>query len=306
MIAYILLILGVACAAVGGEFFVRGTVGLAQWARVSPGVIGATVAAFATSAPELSVAVNSSIAGVPQLTLGDVLGSNVANVALVLAIALSISGMQVARDAVKRDFPVAVLVPIVTALLCLDGLISRFDGLVLLALFAAWIAATVAEARKQRSETAAVVGASGGWRAGLFGGAGLTLLILAGRLIVAGASEIAAAWGVSEFLIGATVVAIGTSTPELATAVISKLRGHDEVGLGTVLGSNIFNGLWVVSIAALITPIAVDLRAVATALTTGLVALLITYPLRGGYIGRRRGVLLLALYAVYLVAVTIR
>jgi len=132
---YVALISGVVCAGIGGELFVRGAVGLAHWARVSPGIIGATVAAFATSSPELSVAISSAMAGDPQIALGDALGSNVVNVALILALALMISGIQSSRGSVKRDFSVALLIPIVTGVLFFDGELSRFDGLLMMGMF---------------------------------------------------------------------------------------------------------------------------------------------------------------------------
>ncbi|MGZ8927010.1 MAG: sodium:calcium antiporter [Methylobacter sp.] len=150
---YIALILGIICAGIGGELFVRGAVGLAHWARVSPGIISVTIAAFATSSPELSVSINAAMAGEPQIALGDALGSNVVNVALVLAIALAISGIRSSRDSVKRDFPVALLIPLITGALFLDGELSRLDGLLMLSLFLVWLSAAVIEARKQRSAT---------------------------------------------------------------------------------------------------------------------------------------------------------
>jgi cation:H+ antiporter len=297
---YVALILGVLCAGIGGEFFVRGAVGLAFWARVSPGIVGATVAAFATSSPELSVSINAAIAGKPQIALGDALGSNVVNVTLILALALVISGIQSPRDSVKRDFPVALLIPVITGILFLDGVLSRFDGLLMLSLFLVWLTAAVIEARKQRSAAEEVLGGIRGWVVVLSCVAGLALLVVAGNFIVAGARGIAISFGINEFIIGATIVAVGTSVPELATTVIAKLRGHDEIGLGTILGSNIYNGILIVAVAAIICPITVAWREVAITLLFGLVALLVTYPTRKGFIERRRGVLLLALYAVYL------
>jgi cation:H+ antiporter len=133
--------------------------------------------------------------------------------------------------------------------------------------------------------------------------AGLACLFAAGALIVQGARGIALGLGLSEFVIGATVVAVGTSVPELATALISKLRGHDEVGLGALLGSNIFNGLFIIAVAALIHPIVVDPASVRTALVFGALAVLLTLPDRGGAIGRWRGVLLLAVYLAYVTLV---
>jgi len=297
---YVALILGVVCAGIGGELFVRGAVGLAHWARISPGIIGATVAAFATSSPELSVSINAAMAGKPQIALGDALGSNMINVALILALALVISGIQSPRDSVKRDFPVALLIPVITGVLFLDGELSRVDGFLMLSLFLAWLAAAVIDARKQRSAAEEVLGEQRGWLVVLSCVAGLAFLVAAGNLIVAGARGIAISFGIDEFIIGATIVAVGTSVPELATTVIAKLRGHDEVGLGTILGSNIFNGIFIVAVAAIIHPITVAGRDVAITLVFGFVALVFTYPTHKGFIGRRRGVLLLALYVAYL------
>ena len=300
---YASLILGVACAGIGGELFVRGAVGLAQWARISPGIIGATVAAFATSSPELSVSMNSALAGEPQIGLGDALGSNVVNVALILALALVISGIQSPRDSVKRDFPVALLIPVITGVLFLDGELSRFDGLLMLSMFFVWLVAAIIEARKQRNIAAKILGEHRGWRIVLSCVVGLAFLSAAGNFIVAGARGIAIAFGMDEFVIGTTIVAVGTSVPELATTVVAKLRGHDEVGLGTILGSNIFNGILVVAVAAVIHPIAVAWREVAITLVFGVVTLVVAYPSRTGFIERRRGLLLLVLYAAYLATI---
>ena len=301
---YVALIVGIGCAGLGGELFIRGAVGLAHWARIAPGIIGAVVAAFATSSPELSVSISAALAGNPQIALGDALGSNIVNVALILALALLISGIQGSRDNNKRDFPVALLLPVFTGILFLDGVLSRLDGFLMLALFLAWLAAAVIEARKQRSAADEVLGEH---RRGLIVfslAAGLTLLVLAGDFIVAGAKGIALSFGMDYFVVGVTVVAIGTSAPELATTVIAKLRGHDEVGLGTILGSNIFNGLFIIPIAAIINPITVAAQhEVMLSLAFGFVALALTYPSRTGYIPRTRGGLLLLLYGLYLFTV---
>ena len=170
----------------------------------------------------------------------------------------------------------------------------------MLSLFLAWLAAAVIDARKQRSAAEEVLGEQRGWLVVLSCVAGLAFLVAAGNLIVAGARGIAISFGIDEFIIGATIVAVGTSVPELATTVIAKLRGHDEVGLGTILGSNIFNGIFIVAVAAIIHPITVAGRDVAITLVFGFVALVFTYPTHKGFIGRRRGVLLLALYVAYL------
>src|SRR5262245_1062467 len=154
MNAAVALFIGIACAGLGGELFVRGTVQLAQWARLSPAIVAVTIAAFATSSPELTVAVTSALAGQPQIALGDSLGSNVVNVALILGGALLLSGIQSPRSGLQRDFPVAIAAPLLTGLLLVDGTLSRIDGALLLVAFVAWFVATLRDARRQRSEVA--------------------------------------------------------------------------------------------------------------------------------------------------------
>lgn len=301
---YLLLILGLAAAGIGGEFFVRGSIGLALWARVPAGIIGATIAAFATSSPELAVSVGAALDGEPHIALGDALGSNVVNIALVLGVALIFTTIKTSRDSLRRDLPVAIMAPVLTGILIFDGEISRVDGMLLLGVFAAWLTAVVLEVRKQRRVSEAVAERSGNTATVISVVSGLLLLIAAGRLVVAGAKGIAASFGLEEFVIGATVVAIGTSIPELATVIISSLRGHDEIGLGTLLGSNIFNNFWIVAVASLITPMtALPLSELAVGLGFGLLSVALTYPLGTGELGRSRGIILLALYAAYAVTI---
>jgi cation:H+ antiporter len=297
---YLALATGIISAGVGGELFVRGVVGLARWARVSAAIIGATVAAFATSSPELSVGISAGLAGTPQISLGDALGSNVTNVALILGLTLVIGGIRASRAELKRDFSVALAVPLVIGLFAVDGVLSRVDGFLLLAMFWAWLIAVVVEVRKQRSAAQEVLGERRRWLAVVLMIIGLALLIAAGRLIVMGAKGIAVSLGLGEFIIGLLIVAVGTSVPELATAVLSKIRGHDEVGLGTILGSNIFNGLLIVGVVATICPIVVPWREVTIALVSGLLTVAVVLPTRQGMIERRQGILLVALYAIYI------
>lgn len=299
---YLLLALGIVCAALGGELFVRGVVGIARWLRISAGIIGATFAAFATSSPELSVSVNSALAATPQIALGDALGSNVVNIGLILGLALCFAPLHTERDVLRRDFSAALCVPLLLALLSADGQLGRLDGLCLLLLFAVWLVAVVLEVRRQRSAAPAMLGEVHHTPALVQAGTGLGLLVAAGMLIVAGAKGIAQRHGIDPFLVGATLVAIGTSAPEIATVVIARLRQHDEVGLGTLLGSNIFNGLFIVGVAAAIHPIAINAEEVAIGLSFGLLTSLFALPLRGSTLGRQRGILLLTLYAAYLLA----
>lgn len=305
MVNWILLAAGIVCAGVGGELFVRGAVGVARWLRVAPGIVGATIAAFSTSSPELSVAVSSAVAGTTQIALGDGLGSNVVNVALILGLALTVSSIRSSRDAIRRDFPVALLVPALTGVLLVDGMLSRLDGFLMLALFLAWLTYTVLQARQERGASAGAAAARRQWVAAAWCAAGLAFLVGAGVLIVSGAKGIAVALGIDPFIIGTTIVAVGTSVPELATTLLAKVRGHDDIGLGTILGSNIFNGLLILGVAVSIRPVRVTLAELAIALAFGLVSLLLAFPTKGGLIPRSRGVILLALHAAYVATLLI-
>lgn len=298
---YLALAGGVLLAGIGGELFLRGLVGSARWLRVSPGIIGATVAAFATSSPELAVAISAAAAGRPELSLGDVLGSNVVNVAFILGLALVIARSACPRDSLRRDFSSALLVPVVLGILAIDGRLSRVDGVALVGLFAVWMTAVVREARKQRSATKQVPGQRPALLVLAASVGGLACLFAGGRLIVVGAKGIALQFGIPEFVIGATVVAVGTSVPELATTVIAQIRGHHEIGLGTILGSNIFNCLFIIGLAAVICPISTAGHQVTISLATGFLTVAMTFPTRADFIGRSRGALLLAVYAAYVV-----
>lgn len=293
-----LLLLGMVLAGFGGELFVRGLVSLAAWWRVPPGVIGATVAAFATSSPELSVAVNSALEGRPEIALGDVLGSNVVNVALVLGIALTFASILVGRGTVIRDYPAALMAPILVGVLALDGTLGVVDGAVLLLVFTAWLIQSAMAARRVRDATESVLMERSRLSVVASLVVGLALLIVAGRIIVAGAVGISSALGWDGFVVGAIVVALGTSAPELATMIAARLRRHDEVAVGTILGSNIFNTLLIVGTAAVIEPITVEGFETDVGIIASILVILLIIPARGGLLARWRSMPLIGTYAV--------
>ncbi len=303
MITSILLLLaGVILAWFGGSLFVDGAVGMARWARWPVAVIGVTVAAFGTSSPELMVAIQAARDGVPQISLGDVLGSNVVNIALVLALVLSLSGMKAEDPGVRRDWACALAAPFIMAAVLWDGWFSRLDALMLVGLFAAWLTMVVRNARKYRArnkEEVVEAGQESKLKIAVQVVAGLALLMVAAQFVVLGGKGVAQALGWSPFMVGAVVVAVATGTPELATTIIARLLGHHDVGLENILGSNVFNALFVASVAGLIHPYAVNLRELMPSLVLGIVTTLMILPGRGGIMGRWRGFVLLGLYAVY-------
>ena len=294
------LILGaVLLAAGGGEAFLKSILGAAHHWRVPRAVVASTVAAFATSSPELTVSTVAAIAGQPEIGLGDALGSNVVNIALIFGLALLYGSVQTTRQDFGRDYYLALAVPVLTLVLILDGKVERFEAFLLLGFFLIWLWWTVRLALWQRKEEPDTPVELSGGKCLLLGVAGLAALIAAGRLFVIGATGIAATFAVDSYVIGVVLVAVGTSLPELVTVILSRLRGHDEVGVGTLIGSNLFNGLAIVGVAGTISPISAPLFEVGLTLGCGIVALLLLLPKRSGEIVRSRGILLLLLYAAF-------
>lgn len=286
-------------AAAGGEAFLKGVLGFAAWLRLPKMLVATTLAAFATSSPELTVSTLAALSGKPEIGLGDALGSNVTNIALILGIALLFGALPARLEEIKRDMILALAVPVLTLILASDGTLSRADGMILLTLFAFWMVLMIRQAIRHRKTASSDLQTCKPIHAWLFVLVGLVCLILAGRLFVSGASGIATALGLHPYVIGATIVAIGTSLPELVTTLLSRWRGHDDIGLGTVLGSNLFNGLSIVGIASAICPIEAPLRDVAIALGFGVLAILCILP-RHERISRQRGFILLAVYVAYI------
>jgi len=293
------LLAAVAVAAAGGAAFLKGVLGVATWLRLPNMLVATTLAAFATSSPELAVSSLAALAGRPGIGLGDALGSNVVNLGLILGAALLFGPLVARFEEYRRDFLLALAVPLLTLLLALDGKLSRTDGGLLLLLFTVWMTLVSRQALAHRRHAAVSVDAPAhAARACVLLLVGLAALILAGRLFVSGASGIATTLGVRPYVIGATLVAVGTSLPEIVTVLLSRLRGHDDVGLGTLLGSNLFNGLAVVGVAASIQPITVPLAEVGVAVALGIITVALVRS-HDGIIPRRRGLALLAAYAVF-------
>lgn len=290
----------VVLAAVGGEAFLKSILGAAVHLRVPKMVVATTLAAFATSSPELTVSTVAALAGQPEIGLGDALGSNVVNVALIFGLALLFGAIQTSREDFGRDYYLALATPLLTLLLALDGQIVLGEALLLLAIFLIWLAWAVRNALRQRDLTVNIdTEGLSPVKSLILGILGLGALIAAGRLFVSGATGVAAAFSVDAYVIGVLLVAIGTSLPELVTVILARLRGHDEVGVGTLIGSNLFNGLAIVGVAGTIHPISVPLNEVALTLACGIVALLLLLPNRAGLIVRARAYFLLIFYAVF-------
>lgn len=249
---------GVVALVAGAEALVRGASRLALGLGLSPLVVGLTVVAYGTSAPELATTVGAALSGSADIGLGNVVGSNIANVLLILGLSAVVAPLVVSRQLVWIDVPVMLGVSLVVVALAFDGRVSRLDGVLLVA---AGIAYTVMQLRLGRREARAAAGddtptapRTPPWRDVAWVLAGLGLLVLGAGWLVDAAVEIAKWAGISELVIGLTVVAIGTSLPELATSVLATLRGQRDIAVGNIVGSNIFNLLLVLGGASIIAP----------------------------------------------------
>lgn len=301
-------ILGLAVLYVGAELLVKGAVRLAQSFGVSPLLIGLTIVAFGTSTPELALDLTAAYKGAVDLAYGDLVGSNAANIGLVLGAAATIRSLAVPMGAIRIEVLIALASALVLWVLSLDGEISRIDGAILLIGFAVFIFYAY---RQIRSEVriAATEKSNSGSRskrdrlvdlAMIVGG--LLALIGGAQLMVGAAVRFAQAYGVSELVIGLTIVAIGTSLPELATNVVAAIRNHAEIAVGNIVGSNIFNVLFVMGAVAQVRPLPVRGQSLSFDLPymVGLTLALGLIMWRGSRVSRGEGMLLLAAYAVFI------
>jgi cation:H+ antiporter len=262
MVDFLLACVGLVFLLLSGDALVRGAVNLSLRLGVPALVVGLTIVGFGTSAPELLVSVQAVLRDAPGLALGNVVGSNIANILLILGLPAMFVGMKTAAADTRRSYWIMIAATLVFIAGCFLGPIGRLHGLVFLALLAAILGRMFVVARRGR--TAAPEDVEGadpampGWRIALYLAVGLIGLPLGADLLVDAATRIARDFGISETVIGLTLVAVGTSLPELATTAVAAFRRHAEVALGNVIGSNFFNLLGIIGITALVAPIPVD------------------------------------------------
>jgi cation:H+ antiporter len=313
IITLLTFILGLVLLLTGAEILVRGASRLATASGISPLVVGLTVVAFGTSAPELAVTMQSTLAGQPDLAVGSVVGSNIANVLLILGLAALIRPLAVAPQILRLDVPVMIGVSVLLLLLALDRTISRLDGALLLAGLLLYSGFTILQSRKAsarlQAEFAAEYGAPR--RQALqttlaqlcLVVIGLALLTLGARWMVDGAVTVASYMGVSELIIGLTIVAVGTSLPEIAATVVASLRDERDIALGNIIGSCIFNILSVLGITGLLAPagISVPQAALSFDLPVMVAVAVACLPIafHGAAILRWEGALFLVYYGAY-------
>lgn len=311
----LLLLAGLAILTGGAELLVRGASRLAAAVHISPLVIGLTIVAYGTSAPELAVSVQSALNGQADIALGNVIGSNIFNVLFILGVSAVIVPLVVHQKLVWLDVPIMIAVSFAVLFMALDGRIGRVDGLILVAGAIGYTVWAITQSRRETKAVAAhyaeefskvPVPAAGG--AGIviqvvYVAAGLALLILGARLFLGAAVDIARTLGLSELVIGLTIVAAGTSLPEVATSVVAAIRGERDIAVGNVVGSSIFNILVVLGVASVVSVDGVQVADAALRfdIPVMIAVALACFPLffTGHMISRWEGVIFLAYYAAY-------
>lgn len=317
MLIALALLVGLVLLVFGGDVLVRGATGLARAARVSDAVIGLTVVAAGTSMPEMVVSLTSALEGAPDVAVGNVVGSNIYNIAFILGLSAMIRPLSVQWNTIRLEWPVMFLAAVALTLLTRDGMLDRAEGaffalaMVAFTAWMVWMARRDTE-RKERAQLEEAAAEAASAPPALQGGRstlasigltllGLLLLVAGARAFVWGAVELARVVGLSERVIGLTIVAIGTSLPELFTSLVAAWRGNSDIAIGNIVGSNIFNVLGILGLCAIIVPLPVHPGIIASdnLWMVGISLALLPVMLPKRTLGRVGAVVLLGLCVVY-------
>lgn len=304
----LMLILGLAVLIIGGEFLVKGAVGIATIMQISPLVIGLTVVSFGTSAPELLVSLNAAMEGSPGIAMGNVMGSNVANLALVLGVTVLIFPLAVDRQTKIIDWPMMMFVSLLLFIFCYDLVIERWEGITLITILLTFTILLIRKSRKQSkadallSDELEVIPPGSATKSIGFLIIGLVGLYFGSEWLLDGAVGIAKSLGMEERVIGLTIVAFGTSAPELVASCMAAFRQQTDISIGNLIGSNIFNVCAVLGITSTVKEISVDQAMMDSDMLwmLGISLAILPMMLIGKKIGRVKGVLLVGTYVTYI------
>ena len=304
---YLLLIIGFVLLIKGADFFVEGSSSLARFLKIPSVIIGLTIVAMGTSAPEAAVSISSSVGGSADITIGNIVGSNILNILIILGITATMVPIAVARGTIKVEIPFMIAITVVLLLLGLDGNITFVDALILLGLFAVYMIYLFRQAKRGKSveedlpeehhrKPKSILGLI------ILTVIGVVVIIFGSQITVNSATEIARFFGASERFIGLTVVALGTSLPELFTSVTAAKKGNADIAIGNIVGSNIFNILFIVGISGLITTVPFRPDFITdTIISIGASVLLWVFCLISKGLRRYAGIIFLAGYAGYFI-----
>ncbi len=303
---YLLLLTGILLLFVSGKYLVESSVAISRLLRIPRMIIGLTVVAFGTSTPELLVSLKAAISGFPEIAMGNVVGSNISNILLVLAITAIIFPIPVPSTSVKRDWPIMMFVSLLLFVFTLNGWLTRLEGIVLVSLLVAYIGYAVIRARgmAKAEEDRKEEDSMHWWAVGLIFLVSCVGLAFGASLLVDNAAVIAEDLGMSKRVISITMVAVGTSIPEVATSVIAAMKKETDISVGNIIGSNIMNVLSVLGVTSIIGPIKVDIEIarfdIPWMLATSLLLLLLMVPAARSRITRWEGILMILIYLLYI------
>lgn len=296
----LLIIIGVAMVLFGADRLTEGASALARRMNIPEIIIGLTIVAAGTSAPELFVSLVSALKGTPDMAIGNVVGSNTMNAMLIVGCAAMVAPMTISKSTVRKDIPFSVAASVLLILIAFDSFLGRFDGVVLLAGFAAFMYYTLSQAKNGEAEQTEVKSMNP-WLSVMYVILGLALLVVGSNVFVDSASEVAYALGVNEGVVGLTVVAGGTSLPELATSVVAARKGQSAIAIGNVIGSNVFNILLILGLTATISPLQIQgITMVDLCMMLGSVVLVWLFSRTKYTVERWEGAVLVVGYLIYL------
>lgn len=309
MLSFVMLVIGFVLLVWGADKFVEGASALARKMGVSPLLVGLTIVAFGTSMPELAVSVTAALRGANEIAVGNVVGSNVFNLLVVAGLSAVICPLVMDKMLLRRDWPLSIFAAVLLLVaIAPDHVIARWEGAVLLVIFAVILSRQIKAALNDRAQLAAAEAEAAEEAAEMTKSPvmiwvnivlGLACIVLGGQLAVNGATGIARMFGLSETLIGLTIVAIGTSLPELVTSIVAARKGQNEIAMGNVIGSNLFNILLILGVSAVITPIPVQATSIIDCLFLIAISAVFYLPARKGKLGRLPGAVMAATYVAY-------
>lgn len=311
VIPYIVLVVSFVALIKGADFFVEGASSLAKKLGVSSVIIGLTVVAMGTSAPEAAVSISAGLQGSNEIALGNVIGSNLFNLLVVLGFCMLITQIPSSEETIKRDFPwnIIATVAIIAAIVLFDTKITRLEGIALLVLFVTYMSYLVYKTIKDRKPADEEIAEISLTKSLLFLIGGLAFVIVGGDLVVDSATVIAKSWGVSDALIGLTIIAMGTSLPELVTSIVAAKKNECDMAIGNVIGSNLFNLLFVLGMSATISPIAIDLTSgilIDAVVLLAVTVMMYIFSITGNKLQKLEGVAALLCYGGYLAYIITR
>ena len=305
MLSFVMLVIGFVLLVWGADKFVEGASALARKMGVSPLLVGLTIVAFGTSMPELAVSVTAALRGANEIAVGNVVGSNMFNLLVVAGLSAVICPLVMDKMLLRRDWPLSIFAAVLLLVaIAPDHVIARWEGAVLLVIFAVILSRQIKAALNDRAQLAAAEAEAAEmtkspvmiWVNIVLG---LACIVLGGQLAVNGATGIARMFGLSETHIGLTIVAIGTSLPELVTSIVAARKGQNEIAMGNVIGSNLFNILLILGVSAVITPIPVQATSIIDCLFLIAISVVFYLPARKGKLGRLPGAVMAAMYVAY-------